>query len=147
MQSVRKCRCTLLRICFVTLLQLYCLKKMLTYAIFNKCSVTVPLQQRRFTRIRVSTNRKTSFLPNIRETNLKSGYNKSLASVLTHKAIRILYSLLSKSFSITSEMRFEKSTAFFEVITGFPVLSSISFRAFPATSPPSFATLLFSEKD
>lgn len=120
MQSVRKCRCTLLRICFVTLLQLYCLKKMLTYAIFNKCSVTVPLQQRRFTRIRVSTNRKTSFLPNIRETNLKSGYNKSLASVLTHKAIRTLYSFLSKSFSITSEIRFEKSTAFFEVITGFP---------------------------
>lgn len=103
-----------------TLLQLYCLKKMLTYAIFNKCWVTAPLPQRRFTHIPASTNRKTSFLPNIRGTNLKSGYNKSLASVLTHKAIRILYSFLSKSFSITSEIRFEKSTAFFEVITGFP---------------------------
>lgn len=44
-------------------------------------------------------------------------------------------------------MRFEKSTAFLAVITGFPVLSSISFRAFPATSQPSFATLLFSEND
>ena len=147
MQSVQKCRCTLLRICFVTLLQLYCLKKMLTYAIFNKCWVTAPLPQRRFTRIRVSTNRRLFYLPNIRGTNLKLGYNKSLASVLTHKAIRILYSFLSKSFSITSEIRFEKSTAFLAVITGFPVLSSISFRAFPATSPPSFATLLFSEKD
>lgn len=147
MQSVQKCRCTLLRICSAILLQLSCLKKMLTYAIFNKCWVTVPLQQRRFTRIRVSTNRRLFYLPNIRGTNLKLGYNKSLASVLTHKAIRILYSFLSKSFSITSEIRFEKSTAFFEVITGFPVLSSISFRAFPATSPPSFATLLFLEKD
>ena len=147
MQSVQKCRCTLRRICSAILLQLSCLKKMLTYAIFNKCWVTVPLQQRRFTRIRVSTNRRLFYLPNIRGTNLKLGYNKSLASFLTHKAIRILYSLLSKSFSITSEMRFEKSTAFFEVITGFPVLSSISFRAFPETSPPSFATLLFSEKD
>lgn len=58
-----------------------------------------------------------------------------------------IYSFLSKSFSITPEIRFEKPTAFFSVITGFPVLSSISFRAFPATSPPSFATLLFSEND
>ena len=32
----------------------------------------------------------------------------------------IVHSFLSKSFSITSEIRFEKSTAFFEVITGFP---------------------------
>ena len=135
------------RICFAILLQLFCLKKMLTYAIFNKCSVTAPLQQHRFTHIRALINRKTSFLPSTQEINLKLGYNKSLASVLTHKAIRILYSFLSKSFSITSEIRFEKSTAFFEVITGFPVLSSISFRAFPATLPPSFATLLFSEED
>ena len=44
-------------------------------------------------------------------------------------------------------MRFEKSTAFWGEITGLPVLSSISFRAFPATSPTSFATLLFSEND
>lgn len=134
-------------ICSAILLQLFCSKRMLTYAIFSKCSVTVPLPQRRFTHIRALTNRKTFYLPNIRGTNLKSGYNKSLASVLTHKAIRILYSFLLKSFSITSEIRFEKSTAFFEVITGFPVLSSISFRALPATSPPSFATLLFSEND
>ena len=147
MQSVQKCRCTLLRICFVILLQLSCWKRTLTSDIFSKCWVTAPLPQRRFTHIPASTNRKTSFLPSIRGTNLKSGYNKCPASVLTHKAIRILYSFLLKSFSITSEMRFEKSTAFFEVITGFPVLSSISFRAFPATSPPSFATLLFSEKD
>lgn len=147
MQSVQKCRCTLLRICFVTLLQRYCLKKMLTSDIFSKCSDTAPLPQHRFTHIPASTNRKTSFLPNILGTNLKSGYNKSLASVLTHKAIRILYSFLSKSFSITSEIRFEKSTAFGGEITGLPVLFSISFRAFPATSPPSFATLLFSEKD
>ena len=147
MQSVQKCRCTLLRICFVILLQLSCWKRTLTSDIFSKCSVTVLLQQHRFTHTRASTNRKIFFQPNTQETNLKLGYNKSPASFLTHKAIRILYSLLSKSFSITSEMRFEKSTAFFEVITGFPVLSSISFRAFPATSPPSFATLLFSEKD
>ena len=147
MQSVQKCRCTLLRICSAILLQLYYLKKTLTYAIFNKCWVTAPLPQRRFTRIRVSTSRRIFCLPNIRGINLKLGYNKCPASFLTHKAIRIFYSFLSKSFSITSEMRFEKSTAFFEVITGFPVLSSISFRAFPATSPPSFATLLFSEKD
>ena len=64
-----ECRCTLLRICFVTLLQLYCLKKMLTYAIFNKCWVTAPLPQRRFTHIRALTNKKTFFLPSIRETN------------------------------------------------------------------------------
>ena len=147
MQSVQKCRCTLLRICSAILLQLSCLKRTLTSDIFSKCWGTAPLPQRRFTHIRALTNRKTSFLPNIRGTNLKSGYNKSLASVLTHKAIRIFYSFLSKSFSITSEIRFEKSTAFLAVITGFPVLSSISFRAFPATSPPSFATLLFSEKD
>lgn len=147
MQSEQKCRCTLLRICFDTLLQLSCLKKMLTSDIFSKCLGIVRLQQRKFTLTPVLTNRKIFYLPSIRETNLKSGYNKSLAGFLTHKAIRILYSLLSKSFSITSEMRFEKSTAFFEVITGFPVLSSISFRAFPATSPPSFATLLFSEND
>lgn len=147
MQSVQKCRCTLLRICFVILLQLSCWKRTLTSDIFSKCWVTAPLPQRRFTHIRALINRKIFYLPNIRGTNSKLGYNKCLASFLTHKAIRILYSLLSKSFSITSEMRFEKSTAFFEVITGFPVLSSISFRAFPATSPPSFATLLFSEKD
>lgn len=147
MQSVHNCRCTLLRICFVTLLQLYCLKKMLISDIFSKCLVTAQLLQHRFTLTPASISRKIFYLQNTQGIKLKLGYKKSLASFLTHKAIRILYSLLSKSFSITSEMRFEKSTAFFEVITGFPVLSSISFRAFPATSPPSFATLLFSEKD
>lgn len=43
-------------------------------------------------------------------------------------------------------MRFEKSTAFWGEITGLPVLSSISLLAFPATSPPSFATFLLSAK-
>lgn len=147
MQSVRKCHCTLLPICFDIHLQLYFLKKMLTYAIFNKCWVTAPLPQRRFTHIRALTNKKHSFCQASEKQTRNRDIIKALRDFLTHKAIRILYSLLSKSFSITSEMRFEKSTALFEVITGFPVLSSISFRAFPATSPPSFATLLFSEKD
>lgn len=89
------------------LLQLSCWKRTLTSDIFSKCSVTVLLQQHRFTHTRASTNRKIFFQPNTQETNLKLGYNKSPASFLTHKAIRILYSFLSKSFSITSEMRFE----------------------------------------
>lgn len=138
MQSVQKCRCTLLRICSAILLQLSCLKKTLTSDIFSKCWVTVPLPQRRFTHIRALTNRKIFYLPNIRGTNSKLGYNKSLASVLTHKAIRTLYSFLSKSFSITSEIRFEKSTAFFEVITSFPFSILLDFY----TAVLSFLTKL-----
>ena len=46
----------------------------------------------------------------------------------------------------TSSINFAKSIAFLDVITGLPVSFSISFLAFPAIDPPSFATFLFSSK-
>lgn len=81
-------------ICSAILLQLSCLRKMLTYAIFSKCSVTVLLPQHRFIRIRASTSRKIFFLQNIRGTNLKSGYKKALQA-FAHKADKNIYFIKS----------------------------------------------------
>ena len=46
----------------------------------------------------------------------------------------------------TSSINLEKSSAFLEVITGFPVSFSISFRALPAIVPPRLAVSLFSSR-
>ena len=51
----------------------------------------------------------------------------------------------STSFT-TSSMSFAKSTAFLDVITGFPVSASRACLAIPATRPPRRAMLWFSSK-
>ena len=47
---------------------------------------------------------------------------------------------MAAASSTISVISCRKSLAFWEVITGFPVVSSISFRVFPAIEPPFCAT-------
>ena len=51
-----------------------------------------------------------------------------------------VFSGMAAASSTISVISCRKSLAFWEVITGFPVVSSISFRVFPAIEPPFCAT-------